>query len=703
MSNKDFPKSYEKSRELCFDENEFLKDTFSVDIFLREHRNKASLEVMRDDLGTHLKSLRLSMIELINKDYEDFVNLSKDLVGLDNGIRKIQTPLQDIKNEVLGVKNELVEAISGFTSCLEQHKKITTKKRSLIHVSQVITCINKLKSIIGSCKANHTDYSIDLIERATMEFNQLQFSLSKCEGDLQETQKKEADVVSQKLMSILNNKFLECLKEKKSCELVKTLKMYAGLDKVNELELLVRQEVIAPKLATLITEEALQREPDGLSYVYDEIIYFIETELNELLLATSYKGAPPPLKGYNFMVNSLWPELEKRLNLPLMFAPGNANLFHSRFTKSNEFLRKLEILCGSHSSIIKLREDRQYQYFIQKWNLPVYFKIRFQEIAGQLEKSLGEVKMGGPVSQLKSETAYYLKSSSVVIEQIKKCWRNDVYLPELSHMFWKLSLQILSRYRNWLTECLSKESDLLAKRRMELGTLQTSFGLDNFQVKSRLDFLVCLFSDTNTFLTEARTFLERSKEKIPNKHLVEEELSISLEESLGQVRETIPKMTDSIVNIIVSESAVHLRQVSQIPRLFRRTNRKSSTEPCEYIGQVLNFPKQFFEWKSNQPFEVLENWFTLAFNEMTNLFYAAVNEVLTNAQKTEESLRKLKKKKENYPSKNSGDDEIRQQLVIDVHSFSDELQRFQVKKENIQMLKDLVELVETARNKSEKQ
>lgn len=238
---------------------------------------------------------------------------------------------------------------------------------------------------------------------------------------------------------------------------------------------------------------------------------------------------------------------------------------------------------------------------------------------------------------------------------------------------------------------------------MELGTLQTSFGLDNFQVKSRLDFLVCLFSDTNTFLTEARTFLERSKEKIPNKHLVEEELSISLEESLGQVRETIPKMTDSIVNIIVSESAVHLRQVSQIPRLFRRTNRKSSTEPCEYIGQVLNFPKQFFEWKSNQPFEVLENWFTLAFNEMTNLFYAAVNEVLTNAQKTEESLRKLKKKKENYPSKNSGDDEIRQQLVIDVHSFSDELQRFQVKKENIQMLKDLVELVETARNKSEKQ
>ena len=41
------------------------------------------------------------MIELINKDYEDFVNLSKDLIGLDNGINHIQVPLQQLREEVL--------------------------------------------------------------------------------------------------------------------------------------------------------------------------------------------------------------------------------------------------------------------------------------------------------------------------------------------------------------------------------------------------------------------------------------------------------------------------------------------------------------------------------------------------------------------------------------------------------------------------
>lgn len=41
------------------------------------------------------------MIELINKDYADFVNLSANLIGLDKEINNIQTPLGQLKEEVL--------------------------------------------------------------------------------------------------------------------------------------------------------------------------------------------------------------------------------------------------------------------------------------------------------------------------------------------------------------------------------------------------------------------------------------------------------------------------------------------------------------------------------------------------------------------------------------------------------------------------
>lgn len=60
----------------------------------------ASLETMRDDLGVYLKVLRLAMIELINKDYANFVNLCATLIGFDKAIVKIQVPLGHLNKEV---------------------------------------------------------------------------------------------------------------------------------------------------------------------------------------------------------------------------------------------------------------------------------------------------------------------------------------------------------------------------------------------------------------------------------------------------------------------------------------------------------------------------------------------------------------------------------------------------------------------------
>ena len=52
-----------------------------MDEFVLECRRRVQLEDLRDDLSVYLKILRSSMIELINKDYADFVNLSSNLVS----------------------------------------------------------------------------------------------------------------------------------------------------------------------------------------------------------------------------------------------------------------------------------------------------------------------------------------------------------------------------------------------------------------------------------------------------------------------------------------------------------------------------------------------------------------------------------------------------------------------------------------------
>jgi hypothetical protein len=58
------------------------KLTFDVDSFLSHYKRDVTLEKLRDDLCVFLKVLELSMSDLINKDYPDFVNLSTNLVSI---------------------------------------------------------------------------------------------------------------------------------------------------------------------------------------------------------------------------------------------------------------------------------------------------------------------------------------------------------------------------------------------------------------------------------------------------------------------------------------------------------------------------------------------------------------------------------------------------------------------------------------------
>ena len=59
----------------------YFQDDFHVDQFVVQCRRRVALETLQEDLNIYLKTLQSAMIELINKDYADFVNLSTNLVS----------------------------------------------------------------------------------------------------------------------------------------------------------------------------------------------------------------------------------------------------------------------------------------------------------------------------------------------------------------------------------------------------------------------------------------------------------------------------------------------------------------------------------------------------------------------------------------------------------------------------------------------
>lgn len=92
----------------CFEPQVFLAEDFSVDEFIQNKRTRVPLDVLRDSLGSHLKFLRSSLIELINQDYGQFVNLSSNLVGLDGRIQNIAGPLHRAKNDLNVIGKNLI-------------------------------------------------------------------------------------------------------------------------------------------------------------------------------------------------------------------------------------------------------------------------------------------------------------------------------------------------------------------------------------------------------------------------------------------------------------------------------------------------------------------------------------------------------------------------------------------------------------------
>ena len=167
---------------LCINKGDFLKQDFSVDNFFIEvgvREGGAGLDVLRDDLGIYLKVLRSSMIELINQDYADFVNLSTNLVGLDQGIDRIKEPLQGFHQEISVVNGNIKDSLESVKLKLARQETIRKDKERLSSLQMVAATLSKVERMVGS------EQTTDTAERIATDINQLHFVVWKMKVVLQ--------------------------------------------------------------------------------------------------------------------------------------------------------------------------------------------------------------------------------------------------------------------------------------------------------------------------------------------------------------------------------------------------------------------------------------------------------------------------------------------------------------------------------------
>ncbi|XP_072930132.1 conserved oligomeric Golgi complex subunit 2 [Epargyreus clarus] len=669
-------------RGLCFDRNDFVKTNFSVDNFLSEHQNVASLETMRDDLGVYLKILRLAMIELINKDYANFVNLCATLIGFDKAIIKIQVPLGQLNDEVLSVKQCLEDAMKELSMWLNQRHGLLKKKQLLKYYSQTINCLNTLNIILKDISYKRKEEQIVLADRATMQYNQLKFSISKCGTLIKAEQKMQYEDVGVKLVQTLNDLLFQFWNDNHEENLLKTLLTLTSLDKIKETELLIRKQAVAPLLQDIINEPALQRSKDGLQGIYKRILSLLDTKLKLLITVTQHSKLTFLSKKYSFLVNCFWWEVESRLevNLASIFAPGNPQLFYRRYSESMQFVKKIEDLCSDRETVKALHETSEYKSFQRRWNLPVYFQIRFQEIAGGFESSLK------PTLTLEKSDGFVIAETHKCWSAMQECWADGIYIEALAHKFWKLSLQLLSRYATWAKAyCVQRNPS----PRLEFANVN----------KELINNCINLYVDSQVLLERLPNFLQLVQSKVPGDRS-KELLQQSFKPSEELLQGTKTKIRECIVNELYEHFNIQLKQVSEIPRLYRKTNRSIPTKHCTYIEVISKTMREFHNDSASRldPAFLIELYNAL-FNVMTVSYFKYVEDVLTSVQRTEESLRRLKQSRDKTSQQNSDPtgvtdgDKIRLQVNVDVLAYSHIAQSLQVNVNNVHKLNDLTSMV----------
>lgn len=154
---------------------------------------------------------------------------------------------------------------------------------------------------------------------------------------------------------------------------------------------------------------------------------------------------------------------------------------------------------------------------------------------------------------------------------------------------------------------------------------------------TKLSFLICLYKDLEKFINILPCLLETARSKLKQQspavlkllegnkvwyyHQYPNLLVHFPVDSLGETTKNLttilPRVTEEISNELLKQCVTHLKQVSDIPRLFRRTKRDVPTKPCAYVRNALASLISFHsDYKRVIPDNV-NCWLELALSSLT--------------------------------------------------------------------------------------
>ncbi len=433
-----------------------------------------------------------------------------------------------------------------------------------------------------------------------------------------------------------------------------------------------------------------------------------------------------------------------------IFSPGIASILQSNYTVLDKFLSELasRLLASQDAGSSRatrvsidespteklyftpmvseksacLAQERIYSHpktaeFSKKWNLPIYYQLRFGDCCTRLNKAIGDTTKDGWTADvfsgdaaagntLRNDVGFELPFFLEVYDILQGLWRPDVILRPLTNRFLRGAVQLIGRSVAFIKNGMVGELKFgentdpqkgddnvegqapaaplasstpyswgdsapdVAAVAWELAILETSLSHDYVST-------VCNVLDSGgTGNSEIRTLV-----------------SEVLKDASAQIHPLVESAwNEIIVKLLIEKCSGVLGAVKGVVATYRMTNRPPPTQASPYVKTILRPLKEFSDEVSLRiPDYVGNKWKVAVLTEITSRYSAAVEELITTVRRTEVALQNRRTRRVASGGVSDGD-KVKLQLFLDIESFCRDMQEVGVDPSSvtgITKLKDL--------------
>lgn len=524
------------------------------------------------------------------------------------------------------------------------------------------------------------------------------------------------------------------------------LRGLALLGKGTEAEHIFARVAIMPLIRTKVSMGRLDQggnrgECAGLYGLLDDMVASISTNYGPILLLSETMFD----REVDLVTDGVWVPICTALMADAgikmaIFSPGIATILQANYKALDTFLAELagRLLSGGDDkentnaddfqndesllnlyyrpqvtmSTIRMAQRRIYLHpktseFSKKWNLPIYYQLRFGDSCQRCNLALEKTQREGWVSDvfsgspeqldvLKRDTGFELSLFVELYDIMSEFWSPQVYLKPLSHRFLRGVVQLVGRTTAFVRDGLEgkikfgEEPKVLPDVVSEMQNETNGEVIDSIAKPSYSAPAPFYWNERLEVVAEVTWELTVLESKMTHDYLdlvgnamsgvdttdiEKEDLKMLakevLSEASGQIAPIVLKAwNEVIVDFLTKRCCQSLAAVKGVAATYRMTNRPPPTQASPFVSTILRALKEFDgEFRHRTPPQVGVRWKIVVVNTVAQRYSTAVEELIATVQRTEVAMQKRKSRRTAAGGMSDGE-KVKLQLLLDFKEFS---------------------------------